>query len=90
MKLCSICLGQFLVLSYVPGQNGNNMLNRMQNMGPPGLNNIPQAIPISLAQQLNITRMQRPAIQRPIIPRMSGNSLGLNQQQQQVRKIGIF
>lgn len=66
------------------GQNGNNMLNRMQNMGPPGLNNIPQAIPISLAQQLNITRMQRPAIQRPIIPRMSGNSLGLNQQQQQV------
>lgn len=60
------------------------MQNRMQNMGPPTMNNMPQAIPISLAQQLNITRMQRPSIQRAIMPRMASNSMGINQQQQQV------
>lgn len=49
-------------------------------MGPP-MNNIPQAIPISLAQQLNMNRMQRPALQRALMPRLP---VGMNQQQQQV------
>lgn len=49
-------------------------------MGPPAMNNIPQAIPISLAQQLNMNRMQRPNLQRALLPRLP---MGLNQQQQQ-------
>ncbi|XP_076256147.1 E3 ubiquitin-protein ligase TRIM33-like isoform X2 [Rhynchophorus ferrugineus] len=61
----------------------NHMNNRMQNMGPPSLN-IPQAGQLTLTQQINMSRMQRPSMQRSIIPRMSGNSLGMNQQQQQV------
>ncbi|XP_066154266.1 E3 ubiquitin-protein ligase TRIM33 isoform X2 [Euwallacea fornicatus] len=68
------------------GQNSTTsaLQNRLQSMGPPGLSNIPQTIPISLAQQLNINRLQRPTIQRAIIPRMTATSIGLNQQQQQV------
>lgn len=50
-------------------------------MGPPTNNNIPQAIPISLAQQLNMNRLQRPTLQRALMPRLP---MGINQQQQQV------
>ncbi|XP_050316343.1 E3 ubiquitin-protein ligase TRIM33 [Anthonomus grandis grandis] len=84
--------------SNIPQQFGQNsaLQNRLQSMGPPptGMNNIvPQAIPISLAQQLN-RGMPRVGggnggMQRSIIPRMPSNSpmggaAGLNQQQQQV------
>ncbi|CAH1978376.1 unnamed protein product [Acanthoscelides obtectus] len=57
--------------------------SRLQSMGPPSINNIPQAIPISLTQQLNMKPMQRPLpnMQRPNVARLP---LGLNQQQQQV------
>ncbi|XP_060532404.1 E3 ubiquitin-protein ligase TRIM33 isoform X2 [Cylas formicarius] len=58
--------------------------SRMPNMGPPSMNNIPQAIPISLAQQLTMSRIQRAPMARAIMPRMPTNSMGLNQQQQQV------
>lgn len=68
-------------INLIKGQN--NMNNRMQNMGPPSLN-IPQAGQLTLAQQISMSRMQRPSMQRSIIPRMSGNSIGMNQQQQQV------
>lgn len=50
-------------------------------MGPPTNNSIPQAIPISLAQQLNMNRLQRPTLQRALMPRLP---MGINQQQQQV------
>nr|CAH7723760.1 unnamed protein product [Callosobruchus chinensis] len=56
---------------------------RLQSIGPPTMTNVPQAIPISLTQQLNMKQMQRPLpnMQRAIVPRMP---IGLNQQQQQV------
>ncbi|XP_068906901.1 E3 ubiquitin-protein ligase TRIM33-like isoform X2 [Tenebrio molitor] len=50
----------------------------MPNMGPP----LPQQIPISLAQQLSVTRMQmQRQMARPLLPRMVPNSGGMNQQQ---------
>ncbi|KAL1506345.1 hypothetical protein ABEB36_005728 [Hypothenemus hampei] len=66
------------------GQNAtNNNNNRIQSMGPRGMNTVPQAIPISLAQQFNMNRMQMPPMQRPIVPRINSSSMGLNHQQQQ-------
>ncbi|KAJ8937289.1 hypothetical protein NQ318_020339, partial [Aromia moschata] len=70
-------MGHGMGQGVTPGMNQN----RIQSMGPPSMNNMPQAIPISLAQQLSMNRMQRPNLQRALLPRLP---MGLNQQQQQV------
>ncbi|XP_023025015.1 E3 ubiquitin-protein ligase TRIM33 isoform X2 [Leptinotarsa decemlineata] len=66
------------------GQNMGQAIGgaRIPSMGPPSISSLPQALPMSLAQQLTMSnRMQRPVLQRALMPRMT---MGMNQQQQQV------